>query len=513
MTTGEAASDAVEDWQRTSRLAVLFFLGAGVKAALGNVAQWAATLGSLVFLLQQGLRVAVAVGCGVAVLAATVATLRYWFFRFRLEEDRVRIRQGVLKRRELNVQFDRIQGVNMEQSPIFRLFGLVAVSFDTAGSTEREGRLPAVTPAFAESLRRRIKAVRHPLAECDGADADAGPRNDVLVRLGNADMIRIGLADKSMLVSLAAIPLLVEMLKYDPELSQTMFQYAAAEVAGLSLPAVLGAIAAGLLAVFAALAALTVVSAFLRFHNFTLRQQGSTLHTRRGLLTRKEQRVEVARIQQVVLSQSLLMRWFDRCRLRALSASCGPAQHQSVEVMTEANLTVPLVAEAGVRALGATVFAAEGRGLRLLPRVDPFAGISPLYIRARLLAVGILPGCLATALLLPLVDLAALLAIGWIPLVAVFAWQRWRRYGYWHDDHGLSCRSGLIGYRVEAFLFRKAQGVHIRRSPLQRRKGLATLDVALASGAVTVPFIDFAQACRLRDYILYKAESSRRPWH
>ena len=53
----------------------------------------------------------------------------------------------------------------------------------------------------------------------------------------------------------------------------------------------------------------------------------------------------------------------------------------------------------------------------------------------------------------------------------------------------------------------------LRRSPLQRRKGLASLDVALASGAITIPFIDFAEACQLRDYILYKVESSDQPWH
>ena len=516
LATASAATDADaldvdEGWQRTSPLAVLFFIGTVVKAAFGNAAQWAATFGSLIFLLQQELPVVIAVGAGVGVLATTAAALRYWFFRFRLEADRVRIREGVFKRRDLNVQFDRIQGVNVEQSPIFKLFGLVTVQFDTAGSTAREGRLPAITPTFAESLRQRIQATRHHVAQQD--TADAGPRTNILVELSNTDMLRIGFTDYSVLAGVVAIPLLLQTSEESRELVQSMFRQAAAGMAGLGFLAIVGVVVLGAVAAFAVLSAITTISAFLRFHDFTLRQENSALHTQRGLLTRKEMRVEVGKIQQLIVSQNMRMRWFGCFRLRAPSATSGPAQHHSAEAVTEANLTVPLVGATGVRTLAALAFADEGQGLSLLPRVDPFAGISPVYIRARLLAFGILPACLATAALAPLVNFAALLALGWIPLVAVIARQRWRRYGYQHDDHGISCRTGLIGYRIEAFPFRKAQGVCLRRSPLQRRKGLASLDVALASGAITIPFIDFAEACQLRDYILYKVESSDQPWH
>lgn len=503
---------AAEDWQRTSPLAVLFFVGAGVKAAFGNAVQWSASVGSLVFLLQQELPIIVGAVAAVGALAVSVATLRYWFFRFRLEEDRVRIRQGVFKRRDLNVQFDRIQGVNMEQSLIYRLFGLVTVSFDTAGSKAREGELPAVTPSFAESLRQSVDAVRHLRGEGDRAD-DERRRQDVLVRLDNADMVRIGIADQSVLAGVIALPFVMQTSEYGQELAKAVFERAAAEVIGLSLLAVLGVVASGLFVVAAVFIVITTLSAFLRFHGFTLHQEGSALHTRRGLLTRKEMRVEVAKIQQFALSQSLRLRCFGRFRLRAPAAISGTPRHNSMEAVNEANLTVPLVDRAGVRLLGGKAFAAEGQGLSLLPGDDLFASISPTYIRARLAAVGVLPASLATVTLLPLFHLAALLALAWIPLVALLAWQRWRRYGYQHDDHGLSCRRGLIGYRVEAFLFRKAQGAQVRRSPLQRRRGLATLDVALASGGVTVPYISFAQACQLRDYILYKTESSRRAWH
>ena len=257
----------------------------------------------------------------------------------------------------------------------------------------------------------------------------------------------------------------------------------------------------------------TTAAAFLRFHGSTLRQEGGALHTRRGLLTRKELRVRLRKIQNLTVTQSLRLRCFARFRVRAPSASSGPADARSMEAAREANLTVPLTDERGVRELGAQALGEEGRGLPLLPTAEGFVRISPLYIRARLLVWGIVPALLATVVLLPAIDYAALWALAWAPLVGAVAWQRWRRHGYWHDDHGLSRRMGLFACHVEAALFRKAQGATIWRSPLQRRHGLASLHIALASGAVAVPYIDYAKARQLRDYVLYKAESSRQPWH
>lgn len=108
-------------------------------------------------------------------------------------------------------------------------------------------------------------------------------------------------------------------------------------------------------------------------------------------------------------------------------------------------------------------------------------------------------------------------AVAWGGVCLVMAlpvgWQRWRRCGYAYDEDGLASRGGLIGYEVEASLFRKAQEVTVTQSPLQRRHGLATFSVETATGPVTVPYIGHGVACRLRDYVLYRAESSRRRWH
>jgi putative membrane protein len=82
-----------------------------------------------------------------------------------------------------------------------------------------------------------------------------------------------------------------------------------------------------------------------------------------------------------------------------------------------------------------------------------------------------------------------------------------------HDDNELVCRSGLLGYRTVAMLFRKVQRVTVTQSRFQRRKNLASLRLYMASGSVRVPYIPLTSAQELRDYILYKVETSQQAWH
>ena len=512
-------------WQRISPLASLHFLALSLKRQVLNAGQLVGTLALLLLLLRQGF-VATIVGivCLFA-LALVIAALRYWFFRFRLDAERLRIRQGVLRKTVLELQFDRIQGVAVEQPLIFRWLGLVTVGFDTAGSTQQEGRLPGVKPDFAAALRARIEgAKRHPDAEPaatleapEPLPAEGDQDGQTVLRLDSAEIVRIGLADRGVLTALAVLPVMWPTL--DGTLRDRLLgtvDEAAASVAQLGVMAVVVVTAGALLTLVVALLAITVATAFLRYHGFTLFEArgGKSLRTRRGLLTRKAMAVDRAKIQQVKLSQTLLMRWFGRFRLLAPPAAVRALPSTSEEEGVAASvLHVPMLAPEQVRPLADRVFAGEDAGLSLLPARDPFVRISPVYIRARVQTVGVVPGLLALVALYPVIGPASLLCLSWPLLVALCAWQLWRRRAYMHNDHGLSYRAGLLGYKVEAFLFRKAQSVIVSQSPLQRRARLASLDVTLASGAVTLPFIDHATACRLRDHILFAVESTDRPWH
>lgn len=503
----------LDSWRRTSPLAVLSFFGRGIKALAGNYAQLAGTAGMLIILARESLLAAVLGGAALLVLLVVVAGLSFWRFRFKLAPDRVLIRQGVLRHRELAVQFNRIQGVHLEQSLLFRLAGLATVSFDTAGSAQREGELPAVPAAFAAALRDQIDSRR---AGATPVSADAAPAEQrPLVKLGNRDLVRIGLTDPSVLTGLLFVPLLVQNDAFRDATLDALTQSANAVQGHLAL-----AIAVVLAALGALLLAATMASAFLRFHGFELRLQGTVLRARGGLLTRKETVLERHKIQQFALSQSLPLRWIRRYRLRAVAAISGLVRDRSSgQMQAGAALTVPLADAAAMANLREQMFGGEAGALSQLPS-DGFAPISALWLRRQMLMTGVLPVAAAglPALLIAQEEDIHLGWLGaaclaWVLAAAPLLWLAWRKRGYAYNLEALAIRSGCLGWRVETSLFRKIQAVAVRRSPLQRRHGLATLEVQLASGGARVPFIPHATACALRDMMLYKAESSRRPWH
>lgn len=536
-----AAGDADDlarpgEWRRTSPFAVLHFLGAALKGLVANAGQMAASIGTLLLLAREGSATVLVGAAGFVVLFTILALLRWWFFRFSLDVDAVRIRQGVLKKTELTVQFERIQGVNIEQPLTFRLLRLVTVSFDTAGSAGREGKLPAVSPHFAAALRARIERERQaraasvpapdyaasPLARASqpaavgGEHATSSGDAERVVRLAAGEVVRIGLADRSVLAGLAFVPL--GWQAFDQHLREeieTQLREIAAGFQELGMLAASLAVAGGLALVLVLVLTITIASAFLRYHDFTLYAAAGNQRFRsaRGLLTRKETAVERARIQQLRLTQGLLFRWFGRFHLRMLPVANAPAANAEAAQVADSMLHVPALASAAVRPLAARVFAEEGEMLSLLPASDRFVRVAPAYIEARCKVAAIAPALLATALLYPFFGPISLWSLAWAALACLVIWQLWRRRGYMHTDDGFALRRGLLGFKVDAFLFRKVQTVAMRQSPLQRRRGLASLDVVLASGVVTLPYIDHAAARRLRDYMLYKVESGRRPWH
>lgn len=349
----------------------------------------------------------------------------------------------------------------------------------------------------------------------------------VLLKLGPADMVRIGLASRNFIFVAAVVGVLTDLLQpgdfLDPVLEavESGVDSAASAFTGLGTLAQVG-LAAALIASIAGVALLlTVTAAFLRHHNFTLRHGGGRFRSRAGLLTQREVVVEAPKIQQLTVSQGLVLRWFRRYRLFALpAAAVSPEAGRASALEVPDVLEAPLLGDRLGEDLRTLVFAREATAIPVLPGSSRFKRVSPHYIRALALRYGLaLATVFGTLLLLAWAGMFARTStiLFWlaasIPVAALAAWQRWRRQGYAYDRDGLASRTGFVGREVKAFLMRKVQSATVRQSPLQRRKELATLQVQLACGKITVPYIDRRVACALRDYILYRVESSRRRWH
>ena len=495
-----------QTWRRTSPFAILFFIGTSLRLIAKNAWQSLAPLFALLVATQGDLVTRLTlVGIAFAGFIAVSSFLSYWFFRFRISDDSILIRQGVFNKKQLDIKFRRIQGINTQQNPVYRALGLVTVSFDTAGSAGSEGNLPAVTRDFANSLRERIGKPRDLESS---QDEDDNPETDTLVQLDWRDMIRIGLADRRALIVFAFIGPLMERIEDDVDRFISDF-IAAAAASGVDINAANGvSIGIGIaVAVILLFIIVSVAAAFLRYHNFQLFLNGQTLRSHAGLVTAHEHSMDLGKIQTLRLQQGVVQRWLRRYRMTARQA-VSSGKNRSAKVFV-----VPVVtAELGDE-LRRKFLTPEAGRLTQDPTSTEFAPVSPHFMRSRILFVGLLPSLIATVAFWVPLGALALVCLLWIPIAVAAAHRSWKRAGYLHDDEEIVRRSGFLGFRTVGLLFRKVQRVTVLQSRYQRRKGLASLRLHMASGSVKVPYIEHGVAKQLRDYILYKVESSQQTWH
>ncbi len=530
-----------EDWQRASPFAIVFFVGSAFKVFRQILIQGGLPVVVLVIAFWDNLGrmdVLLFLGAVAILMVLAGAAIQWACFRFRIGEDRLLIRKGFVKKTRVDLPYERTLGVNVQRSLVDRVIGLVTVTLDTSGSTQAEGRLPSIRTEVANRLRARVAAALPTNAGADAAlDASdaadgrlAAPsrRGRILIKLGPADMVRIGLGSRNFLFAAAMIGILSDLLQPgNPveavrEAVATGVDNATSAVSGLGAFAQTALATMLILAVLTTALVLTVTAAFLRHYAFALWHDGSTFRSRSGLFTQREVVVETPKIQQLTVSQDIVMRWFKRFRLRALPAAANAAQGgaASGDLDLAGALDIPLLSDRAVEDLHARVFGREAQSIAALPHSTAFRRVSPYYIRTLTLRIWVIAGLVLGFISLALLPSGgfpnAWMLFGWIaflPVAAGVAWQVWRRRGYACDKDGVATRSGFLGSKTNAFLMRKAQSATLKQSPFQRRKGLATLQVQLACGSVTVPYIDEGAARRLRDYILYKVETSQRRWH
>ena len=151
-----------------------------------------------------------------------------------------------------------------------------------------------------------------------------------------------------------------------------------------------------------------------------------------------------------------------------------------------------------------------------LPRLtdDAFVSVDPRYLRVSLAGLALS----ATVVAIGTVAIATQanrkvpsLLIGSVVLlllvlVAIVRVLEVRRLAYQLREHDLSLRSGVITHRVESLPFSRIQHVNVRRGPIERSLGLATLQVSTAGPDISIPGLTQGDAERIKLLVTERAD-------
>jgi len=426
------------------------------------------------------------------VVAFTVLGVLSWLrYSYRIERHSLYVEHGIFIRKRLSIPRDRVQSVDMSSGVVQRLFGVRKLVIETAGSRKPEVVMNAVAEAEAERIRAAmvkdatdgeapdagapdgeseparaaVEADRISSADSHASGSTSAARPaDAAHRLSPGRLLLYSATSGRIFLSIAIIGALYSQVEdilgmfgmYDPDAANAMLPRT---VSGWIAVAIVAFVVIWLLGT-------AIIAA--KEYGFTVERRGGKLLIRRGLLEKKQFSVALERIQAVHVHQNPLRRLFG-------FASVSLVTFASIRDDGQINsLLCPLVPVRDIPALLADfvpdavwpdAFERPGRNA-----VTGYIA-RPLVVGAALAVPGLIwiPGGLRwTALALPAIAL-------------LFGLLRYRHAGWRLRDGQIAVRFG--GFNVEIALIprRRIQWLRIKTTPLQTRRGLATLQIFTAS--------------------------------
>lgn len=413
---------------------------------------------------------ALAAAVGVLLLVIAGFWLSWRVHTFRITDEVVEVRSGILFRTSRKARLDRIQGINIARPFVPRLFGAAKLEITVAGN-DASVPLSYLRGADADALRRDIlllasgaQRVAPQTGQTIGAASIGGMLEERVTDLLAPELDVEGLAPESV-VRMNPGRLIGSTL-----LSDTMIVL----VGLLAAVAITGVAFGELVLLFALLPGLIGVGGFLisritRSLRYSIAATPDGVRVGFGLLSTTNETLPPGRIHSVKVSQPLLWRpagWWQIAVNRASrSTQNGAAGQQQTTILPVGNLD-------DVRAV-----------LRLLlPEVATDE-------RAPVLDQGILGR-----------DSEG----GWTvspPRARVLRWFSRRRNGYLVDEAAVLLRTGAIWRSLTIVPLTRTQSVSVVQGPLLRALRLGAVHVHTVAGPILphIGALDRADAMRLFD--------------
>lgn len=390
----------------------------------------------------------------VVVLAAGIGFVSWYFTRFVIDDEELRIETGALAKKSRRIAFKRVQSVDVIQPLRARIFGLVELRIEVGGG-DGQSKLRYLTRRQATHIRDFLLARAHG-DKLSFEAAGQMPESSMLTDLSSAErpLVKIG----------------PSRLLFGFLLSSSVVITVAIAVAVIVISLVFRQPVIGLATIVPwAFTAFNLVSRHLLAQfNYTLTESVRGLRISRGLTNLTTQSLPIDRIQGVRITQSLLWRPAGWYRVDVDVLGYGRSSERSESNTDVSSILLPV----------ATWDQVQTAMARILPETDlddPPLRHAPK--RARIIRP----------------------FDGWT-----------LRYGW--DDAVIIARHGFLDDSSEIVPHAKAQSVRITRGPLQRRLRLASVHVDTPQGPVSLAakHLDPDTARELALTELDRARSARR---
>jgi putative membrane protein len=436
----------------------------------------------------------------VAVFAFVIiaALVEYWRFRFHVDDKSMTIQKGLLERETINIPFERIQALHMEQAPWQRFIGLTGLKIDTAGASGSEVDLQALKLTEAKLLRDGIMAARS--ANVSAIEVEEESSN-ALVHLTLKELLKVGLTQNHLRNGFIALGAIIAL--YEPFQSWIDAWLA-------SLPDVVWMvlkwtwflfIPVGVFAFLIFSFVLSLLGAVFKYYNLQANLNQQEVSLRGGLLKRFEYRIPLSKVQILEWRSNIARRLLGMETLRIFQASAQESNQSGKDL----SMAIPGISETASNGLIAEIF----QSWNAYPSKIIFKPSRFLFYRILVLRI------LTTAALTFTVDsyLGKTLIIATaLPWAFVSARKIYENHWISVTPDVCMIHSGWLRKKRSMFTFHQLQRVVFNQNVIMRKRGVAHITLATAAGNRTFKYLNEADARELYDWSLASIEQSESDW-
>jgi putative membrane protein len=405
-----------------------------------------------------------------------VGAVNWWRFLYKIEDGVLHIKSGVFVRKNLYLTKDRVQVIDITSGIIQRMFGLVKLDIQTAGSSSRQAAIEAITREKAVEINWLLREEETETDETDTSDATAQTREKEMVstiKLPYKELLIAASTSGSFGIALSIIATVfsqIEPLISESELFEYLFGLLPSQTDALMIITIIA-----IFVIFAWL--ISFVSTLLSYGNFQLDVKKKEIVVSRGIFEKKRITVPYNRIQAIHVTEGMIRQPLGYASLHLESAGYGDDKGTGSFVL------FPLIR--------------RNRILPLLNDVLPdyqkeLEGIKPPVraLRRYMFRSAFLMTSITAAVYWGL----AFNAWIWIlPIISLYwGWLKYKDAALGWGNDILLLRSRGLSKSTAYIKKKRVQDVTFSQSPFQQWRNLCSIQVYVASG-------DQGKSFRVRD--------------
>ncbi|WP_307258321.1 PH domain-containing protein [Oikeobacillus pervagus] len=396
--------------------------------------------------------------------------IRWLRFTYRVEEEELRIEYGLFVKKKRYIPFERIQSLNFSEGILQRIFGLVKVKVETAGSSlgEAEAELTAISKEEAKNLEEIIASSKRKESkeqELNIQEEQAKAPQEVLYKAAFSDLLIMGVTSGGAGVVIAAI--LAFLSQFQELIPYEKIFHELEHVVKNGIVFVIVLVVLALIVAWG----IAVIGMLLKYANFTLKKVDEDLIITRGLIEKRQITVPLKRIQGVTMIENLIRQPFGYATVQIESAGGSITDTDSASV-----IILPLIKKSEIKGILKDIVPEYEFNLAYssLPKVA-----LTRYIFRQLLLV-IVPIVVISWLLWPYGLWSILLLIP----MALLGYWRYKDAGWNICGNQLSLKFRLFSKQTMILKKNRIQAMEYSQSWWQRRKNIVSLKATIKSGGL-----------------------------